>query len=187
MEVICIQNELLQSATYLFDGYLVDCGDSEKIINALEGKKLKGIFLTHCHQDHIYGIEKVLMRYPHAKVYCSQNTWEGLKDGKLNLSYIIPEHSFCFTQDENVVVLEDGIYTIDSKKVEVISTSGHSEDCLSFIIEDCIFTGDSYLPFAKVFTKWPTSNKALAIENEARLKEIAETRKLKVFPGHWTR
>lgn len=187
MEVICIQNELLQSATYLFDGYLVDCGDSEKIINALEDKKLKGIFLTHCHQDHIYGIEEVLTRYPHAKVYCSQNTWEGLKDGKLNLSYIIPEHSFCFTQDENVVVLEDGEYTIDSKKVEVISTPGHSEDCLSFIIEDCIFTGDSYLPFAKVFTKWPTSNKALAIENEARLKEIAETRKLKVLPGHWTR
>ena len=86
MEVICIQNELLQSATYLFDGYLVDCGDSEKIINALEGKKLKGIFLTHCHQDHIYGIEKVLSQSPHAKVYCSQKTFKGLHDDTLNLS-----------------------------------------------------------------------------------------------------
>lgn len=187
MKVTCIQNELLQSATYLFDGYLVDCGDSEKVIQALEGKELKGIFLTHCHQDHIYGIEKVLTQFPHAKVYCSQKTWEGLKDDKLNLSYIIPEHFFCFTQDENVVVLEEGVHTIGGMKVEVISTPGHSEDCLSFIIKDCIFTGDSYIPFAKVFTKWPTSNKALALENEARLKEIAETRKLKVFPGHWTR
>ena len=181
MEITTIQNELLQSATYLFDGYLVDCGDSDKIINALDGNELKGIFLTHCHQDHIYGIEKVLKQYPLAKVYCSQKTFEGLHDDTLNLSYIIPEHSFRFTQDENVVILEEGIHTIDEMKVEVISTPGHSEDCLSFIIEDNIFTGDSYIPFAKVFTKWPTSNKALALENEARLKEIVEARNLKVF------
>lgn len=187
MEITTIQNELLQSATYLFDGYLVDCGDSEKIIKALDSKELRGIFLTHCHQDHIYGIEKVLKQYSHAKVYCSQKTFEGLHDDTLNLSYIIPEHSFRFTQDENVVILKEGIHSIDGMKVEVVSTSGHSEDCLSYIIEDCIFTGDSYIPFAKVFTKWPTSNKALALENETRLKEIAETRKLKVYPGHWIR
>ena len=187
MNITRIENELLQSATYLFDGYLVDCGDSEKIINALEGKKLKGIFLTHCHQDHIYGIEKVLANFPYATVYCSQKTWEGLKDDNLNLSYIIPDFYFCFTQDSCVVVLDEGIHSIDGMKVEVVSTPGHSEDCLSFIIEDCIFTGDSYIPFAKVFTKWPTSNKALALDNEARLKEIAENRKLKVFPGHWKR
>lgn len=187
MNITRIENELLQSASYLFDGYLVDCGDSDKIIEALEGTELIGIFLTHCHQDHIYGIEKVLTRYPHAKVYCSQKTWEGLKDVKLNLSYIIPEHSFCFTQDENVVVLNGDVQMIDSMKVEVISTPGHSEDCLSFIINDCIFTGDSYIPFAKVFTKWPTSNKALALENEAKLKELIKARGLNVYPGHWTR
>ena len=76
---------------------------------------------------------------------------------------------------------------VGNMKVEVISTPGHSEDCLSYIIEDIIFTGDSYIPFAKVFTKWPTSNKTLAKVNEAKLKEIAETRNLKVLPGHWTR
>lgn len=187
MNITRIENELLQSATYLFDGYLVDCGDSDKIIETLESRELKGIFLTHCHQDHIYGIEKVLNRYPQAKVYCSQKTFEGLHDDTLNLSYIIPEHSFCFTKNENVVILEEGIHTIDGMKVEVISTPGHSEDCLSFIIEDNIFTGDSYIPFAKVFTKWPTSNKTLALENEAKLKELILTRGLNVYSGHWTR
>ena len=187
MVITCIKNELLQSASYFFNGYLVDCGDYDKILDTLEGQLLKGIFLTHCHQDHIYGIDKVLAKCPYAKVYCSQKTWEGLKDANLNLSYIIPEYFFCFTQDSRVVVLDEGIQTIDGMTVEVISTPGHSEDCLSFIIEDCIFTGDSYIPFAKVFTKWPTSNKALAKVNEAKLKEIAETRNLKVLPGHWTR
>lgn len=187
MEITTIQNELLQSATYLFDGYLVDCGGFEKIIEALGGRELKGIFLTHCHQDHIYGIEKVLNRFPLAKVYCSQKTLEGLHNDTLNLSYIIPEHSFCFTKDENVVILEEGIHTIDDMAIEVISTPGHSEDCLSFIIEDNIFTGDSYIPFAKVFTKWPTSNKAMALANETMLKELVTARGLNVFPGHWTR
>lgn len=185
MNITCIQNELLQSATYFFEGYLIDCGDSDKILDVLEGKELKGIFLTHCHQDHIYGVEKVLARYPHAKVYCSQKTFEGLTKDELNLSYIMPDYSFRFDKDSNVVVLDGGIHNIDNMKVEVISTPGHSEDCLSYIIENNIFTGDSYIPFAKVFTKWPTSNKALALENEAKLKEIAETRNLIVRPGHW--
>lgn len=185
MNITCIENELLQSATYYFDGYLVDCGDSDKILNVLEGKELKGIFLTHCHQDHIYGIEKVLGRYPMAKVYCSQRTLEGLKDDNLNLSYIMPDYSFQFDKEENVVVLDDGIHNIDNLKVEAISTPGHSADCMSYIIEDNIYTGDSYIPFAKVFTKWPTSNKALALKNEVKLKEFSETRNLKVRPGHW--
>lgn len=187
MVITKIENEILQSATYYFDGYLVDCGDYEKIVDCVDGKELKGVFLTHCHQDHIYGLERILFQFPYAKVYCSQKTLEGLHDDALNLSFIIPEHSFCFTQNENVVILQEGVYTIDGMKVEVISTPGHSNDCLSYIIEDNIYTGDSYIPFAKVFTKWPTSNKALAFENEARLKEIADTRNLKVFPGHWTR
>ena len=185
MNITCIQNELLQSATYFFEGYLIDCGDSDKILDVLEGKELKGIFLTHCHQDHIYGVEKVLARYPHAKVYCSQKTFEGLRNDELNLSYIMPDYSFRFDKDSNVVVLDDGMHHIYNMKVEVISTPGHSEDCLSYIIEDNIFTGDSYIPFAKVFTKWPTSNKPLALENEAKLKEIAKIRNLNVRPGHW--
>ena len=185
MNITCIQNKLLQSATYFSEGYLVDCGDSDKILDVLEGKELKGIFLTHCHQDHIYGIEKILAQYPHAKVYCSQKTFEGLKNDELNLSYIMANYSFRFDKYNNVVVLDDGIHQIDNMKVEVISTPGHSEDCLSYIIEDNIFTGDSYIPFAKAFTKWPTSNKPLALENEAMLKEIAEIRNLKVRPGHW--
>ena len=185
MNITCIHNELLQSATYYFEGYLIDCGDSDKILDVLEGKELKGFFLTHCHQDHIYGIEKVLALYPQAKVYCSQKTFEGLKNDELNLSYIMQNYSFRFDKDSNVVVFDDGIHYIDDMKVEVISTPGHSEDCLTYIIEDNIFTGDSYIPFAKVFTKWPTSNKALALYNEAMLKEIAETRNLKVRPGHW--
>lgn len=163
----------------------MDCGDSEKILEALEGRELKGIFLTHCHQDHVYGIEKVLDKFPKAKVYCSQKTFEGLKEPMLNLSYIMPDYDFTFTHDDNVVILKEGINKIDDLSVEVLSTTGHSEDCISFIIEDNIFTGDAHIPFVKVFTKWPTSNKILAKESEERLLQIIQERNPNIYPGHW--
>jgi len=185
MKASLINNSLLKSATYLFNGYLVDCGDADKIFDALGGETLKGIFLTHCHQDHVYGIEKVLQRYPTAKVYCSQKTYEGLKDPMLNLSYIIPEHTFRFERDENIIILQEGIHQIDNIAVEVLSSVGHSDDCITYIIENNIFTGDAHIPFAKVFTKWPTSNKEQALLTEKKLLDIIQNRKLNVYPGHW--
>lgn len=185
MRVIAIKNELLQSATYLMGDYLVDCGDSNKILEALEGRELKGIFLTHCHQDHVYGIEKVLEKFPNAKVYCSQKTFEGLNDPLLNLSYIMPDYDFTFSHDDNVVILQEGINKIDDLTVEVLSTTGHSEDCISLIIEDNIFTGDAHIPLAKVFTKWPTSDKIHALESEQKLLKLISELNLKVRPGHW--
>lgn len=185
--VILIKNSLLQSATYLIGNYLIDCGDGDAILKKAEENSIviKGIFLTHCHEDHIYGIPKVLKRFPHAKLYCSSMTHKGLKDDTLNLSYIMPEFSFPFVYDKNVVELSEGIHLIDDLKVEMIICNGHSNDCQSYIIENNLFTGDAYIPFAKVFSKWATSNKVLALENEKKLRNLAVSRNLIIRPGHW--
>lgn len=181
------QNELLQSASYLVDGILVDCGNCPKISEYLQQNKTiaKAILLTHCHLDHIYGLCNFLKQYPKTKVYCSQLTAQGLKDERMNLSYIIPDTPFQFEFDDNVVVIDQGKQTIEGIEIEVIATPGHSDDCFTYIIGNNIFTGDSYIPFAKVFTKWPKSNKQLALENEAKLKDLIEQRDLNVYPGHW--
>lgn len=185
MDIILINNPFLQSATYLIDDYLIDCGDPQQIFEALGNRELKGIFLTHCHQDHVYGIEQVLQKYSNAMIYCSEKTLKGLKDPHLNLSYIMPDYSFTFNKDENVTILTEGTYQIGDLRVEVLSTVGHSEDCVSFIIEDNVFTGDAHVPFAKVFTKWPTSNRMEAVQSEQKLLDIIKERDLNVFPGHW--
>ncbi len=170
--MLLIRNKLLQSATYLIGNYLVDCGDGEAIIKEAEEQNvvIRGIFLTHCHLDHIYGLPKVLERFPDARIYCSGQTHKGLKDDTLNLSYIMPEIQFSFIYDDNVLELTEGFHVIDDIQVEMIICNGHSNDCQSYIIGRNLFTGDAYLPFAKVFTKWPTSNKELAIESELKLK-----------------
>lgn len=185
--MILIKNGLLQSATYLIGNFLVDCGDGDAIIKEVEEHNIdiRGIFLTHCHLDHIYGLPKVLKRFPDAKVYCSGQTHKGLKDDTLNLTYIMPEVSFSFIYDDNVVELTEGVHFIEEMKVEMIICNGHSNDCQSYILDGNLFTGDALLLFSKVFTKWPTSNKELALENEQRLRQLAKERNLIILPGHW--
>lgn len=185
--MILIKNSLLHSSSYLIGNFLVDCGDGDAIIKEAEEHSIVicGIFLTHCHLDHIYGLPKVLKRFPDAKIYCSEQTHKGLIDDSLNLSYIKPDISFSFIYDNNVVELTEGAHFIEDIKVEMIICNGHSNDCQSYIIEGNIFTGDALLQFTKVFSKWPTSNKKLALENEQRLRQLAEARNLIIQPGHW--
>lgn len=184
---ILIKNKLLQSATYLIGNYLIDCGDGDAILKLAQENHIiiRGILLTHCHLDHIYGLPKVLKYFPDAKIYCSGQTHKGLKDETLNLSYIMPEVLYSFNYDENVVELSEGLHSIDDIKLEMIICNGHSNDCQSYIIGENLFTGDALLPFAKVFTKWPTSNKELALESEHKLRQLAEEKKLIIQPGHW--
>lgn len=185
--MILIKNKLLQSATYLIGNYLIDCGDGDAILKIAETQSVEicGIFLTHCHLDHIYGLPTILEKFPKAKIYCSSQTHKGLKDDTLNLSYTMPEIPFSFVYDDNVWELTEGVHIIDDIQVEMVICNGHSNDCQSYIIERNLFTGDACLPFAKVFTKWPTSNKELAIENEQKLKQLAKDRNLIIQPGHW--
>ena len=184
---VLVKNSLLQSATYFIGSYLIDCGDGDAILKIAKEKniKIRGIFLTHCHIDHIYGLPKVMGRFPNAKIYCSEMTHKGLSDESLNLSYILPEFLFSFDYDDNVVELKEGVHLIDNIEVEMIICNGHSNDCQSYIIGGNLYTGDAFLSFARVFTKWPTSNKDLAIESEQKLQKLAEVRKLTIRPGHW--
>lgn len=191
MNIKQIKNKLLQSCSYLIEignsQYLIDCGDIAQIFNIIncECRELKGVLLTHCHQDHIYGLSGLLKRYPRAKIFCSEITAKGLTDDVVNLSYIMPEYSLEFIDERNVEILNEGKQCIAGLEVEVIYTPGHSDDSLSYIIENNIFTGDSYIPFAKVFSKWPRSNKFQALENEQKLKNMIQERNLIVYPGHW--
>lgn len=190
IRVDIIHNELLQSASYIITYketlIIIDCGNSEKLIKLLgKNKKPNAIILTHCHQDHIYGLSNFLSYYPCVPIYCSQSTLEGLKDEEQNLSYIIPEYPINFIHEKQVITIEEGFLNINELSIKAISTPGHSDDCMTYIIDDCIFTGDSYIPFSRVFTKWPRSNKTLAVENEKKIISLINERQLNVYCGHW--
>lgn len=187
----CIVNSIFNSITYIIpvgsqkDCYLVDCGDVEKVIK--QGWLVRGVLLTHAHFDHIYGLNKLMEKFPDALVYTNADGQKGLQNPKWNFSRYHEEvENFVFCKSENVRIFEScGVYEFDKDiKVEVLFTPGHDLSCITYKISNCLYTGDAYIPGIKVVTTFPRSNKQVAKESLERLQKL-ECLGLKIMPGHW--
>lgn len=185
-------NSIFTSNTWaLFEeniSYLIDCGDIDNILLMLPRNSfIKGVFLTHAHFDHIYGIKKLLELFPSCLVYTSEYGVKGLSSDELNLSrYHTEGESIEFTSN-NVRALKEGdVISLfnDNVKLLVMETPGHDPSCLTYRIDDKIFTGDSYIPGVKTITNLPHGNKLAAKYSEMRIKEVIEKYKCDIHPGH---
>lgn len=158
-------NVFKQSNTYVLelhgttDVWLFDIGDSREIYTVIGSKKVRGAFLTHSHLDHIFGVVELQKRFPECVFYGAQKCLDWLSDDRRNLSFyyetpliFIPGHC-CQLLDSSKVILFNDIV------VEAISTPGHSEDSMSYLLDHMIFTGDAYIPNVKPVTKLKGGNK----------------------------
>ncbi len=184
-----IVNTLFRSNTYLLhegrqtDYWLVDIGDIDPVMSLLpDGAKVKGVFLTHTHFDHIYGINALLKSFHECLVFTSEHGQEGLYSDKLNCSRYSGK-PFVYRAD-NVRILNEGdsVELWPGGVVNAFETFGHDWSCLTYKIGDAVFSGDSYLPGFKVFTKFVKSDKEQAVVSEQRILELS--RGCVVYPGH---
>ncbi|MDO4490387.1 MAG: MBL fold metallo-hydrolase [Lachnospiraceae bacterium] len=143
--------------------YLIDTGKtllmidsgvagSENIIeNAIKSigyqpSDLEAIFLTHAHPDHI-GTACYFREKYGAKVFASKGERAWIED--INLQYSkrpIPnffELAGKSTPVDYVVKDGDKVFLSDRSVIEVVGTSGHSVDEVSFRYGDALFIGDS--------------------------------------------
>lgn len=164
---------------------MVDIGDVEPVFAYLREKKLtvEGLFLTHAHFDHIYGLEALVEEYPECRVYCVEYAKEALASDKLNMSRYHGDR--INYQKDNVVVVHEGeqmtLYE-DEPQMVFYETPGHNPGCLTMVMGDMIFTGDAYIPGVGANTKLPKADKGLAIVSLGKIKRLATGRM--VFPGH---
>lgn len=188
MQIQRIVNSVFTSNTFVLTDknniycWLVDVGDIEPILEAVGNRQVQGIFLTHTHYDHLYGINRLVERFPECVVYTSKQGKEGLYSDKLNFSRYHDDP--ILFQGKHIEVLEEGdeVSLFPYVILKAIATPGHDWSCMSYYTDDLIFTGDSYIPHIKVITSLPKSNKEEAKVSLDRILELAKTRD--VYPGH---
>ena len=97
----------------------------ERYIHLLKGLDLKLVRVidTHIHADHITGASDL--------------------KNKTNCTTIMGEHT-----PSNIVeikIKEGEVIYVDDLKIKAIYTPGHTKDSYSFIMNDCLFSGDTLL------------------------------------------
>jgi hydroxyacylglutathione hydrolase len=185
-------NKILSSNSYVIhkngEGsvWLVDPGESEQLLNWIDEnqKKVVGILLSHTHIDHIYGVNDICERFQDLTIYASNFATEGMNSTKSNgsyymgMPYVINHNIINFVKENSKIELFK-----DKTIAKVISTPGHNNDCISFSIDNCLFTGDALIPGVKVHTKSKRGDKLIALESINKILYTFPGDTI-IYPGH---
>ena len=116
-------------------------GDYGRIMDRINSLNLKiaGVLLTHGHFDHIGACAK--MQKDGCKIYLNYGD-----DGftKYPRSAGFPEFSSFITPFQADVFVNDGdVLNLIGYKFKVLTTPGHTMGSVCYLVENCIFTGDT--------------------------------------------
>lgn len=177
MEIKTHINSLFNSVTYHLESIVIDPGDIEDI------KDISAVLLTHGHFDHIYGLNNLLEINPNAVVFTNEEGAKMLTNDRLNISkyYNTP---FIFNYPSRIRLINDQeeIILTSSLVAKAIFTPGHNPSCITWIIENALFTGDAYIPNLKTVINLPRGNKKQAEDSIRLIEELAIGRI--IYPGH---
>lgn len=190
MQVNQVVNSVYNSNTYVISKngcnwvWLIDIGEIEGILKYLDGSKyVKGVFITHSHIDHIYGINKLVDLFPDCIVYISDKGKEGLASDKMNLSFYHEDPVVFNGPNIKILKEEDNVILYENVILEAMETPGHNQGCLTFKIGNYIFTGDSYIPGYEVVTKLKDGNREASLKSLVKIKANISPNTI-VCPGH---
>ena len=171
-------NSVFSSICYRSGRILIDPGDE------WEGfYDIGSVLLTHAHFDHIYGLNRVIELNSNLKIYTNESGREMLVNARKNLSFY-HESSFVISDPSRIAIVGDReeISIGDSLRAKAFLTPGHNPSCITWIIGDSIFTGDSYIPGIKTVTNLPGGNKKEAEQSLNLIKQLSFGKK--IYSGH---
>lgn len=159
-------------------------GNVDKIITILDnlGAELEYIYLTHCHADHINGVNE-LKKERGGKVLIHRKGRENLENRVPILAeYIgLPQ---IYVKEDSIVDDEDILHVGDIE-LRVIYTPGHTNDGTSLYCEkeEMLFSGDTLFKGAWGRVDLPTSDFD-SIMNSIIKKLLVLPDNTIVYPGH---
>ena len=159
-------------------------GDVDKIVELLDilQAKLKYIYLTHCHGDHIGGVQELKERYG-GQIVTHRNAAENLRDINRNLSY--------YTCLQNIIIEVDArvdhndLLHLGELQFKIIHTPGHTSggSCIYCEEEKLLFSGDTLFRGTWGRTDVPTGDFEDIINSITKKLMILPDETI-VYPGH---
>lgn len=191
IEVYSVVNTVLSSKCYIVykrgceRAWLVDMGDIEPVVKFFDDHNLSvaGVFLTHGHYDHFYGLQSLMGLYPVCKVYSTAYTKQVIASKDMNLSCKL-EKPIKY-EGENVVSVSEGdeyMLFEGEPPLHIYEVPGHNPGCMAMIVGDYIFTGDAYIPGLGVKDFVPFADKEQAKQSMERIIKLSEGKT--IFAGH---
>lgn len=182
---------------------LFDVGGPIESLTAIidsKGLKLKYIFATHVHMDHVEGVVAVRAKYPQAKLCYNRLDWE---DFQLERDWIIknspPEELAQLKQNPGTakwleydfrifgppdIFLEDGqVYKLGEVKIRTIFSPGHSRGSMCFTTDSILLSGDV------LFFRSVGRTDLLGGSRQDQIRSVQKLYRIlpdatKVYPGH---
>ena len=159
-------------------------GEVPKIIEILDtlGAELVYIYLTHCHADHINGVNE-LKKEKGGKVLIHRKGRENLENRVPVLAEYIGLPPIYVKEDS--IVDDDDILHVGDLEFRVIYTPGHTDDGTSLYCEkeEMLFSGDTLFKGAWGRVDLPTSDFD-SIMNSIINKLLILPENTIVYPGH---
>lgn len=159
-------------------------GEVPKIIEILDtlGAELVYIYLTHCHADHINGVNE-LKKEKGGKVLIHRKGRENLENRVPVLAEYIGLPPIYVKEDS--IVDDDDILHVGDLELRVIYTPGHTDDGTSLYCEkeEMLFSGDTLFKGAWGRVDLPTSDFD-SIMNSIIKKLLILPENTIVYPGH---
>jgi hydroxyacylglutathione hydrolase len=164
---------------------IIDPGENpDQLIQNIYDQKVEVdyILLTHCHYDHIAGLN-VLKKYtPDATVVVHHSEAEWLLDPNLNCS--IQTNSPIVSDYPDILLKGDELIKCGSITIKAIHTPGHTPGSTCFLINNhYLFTGDTLLAGIVGPTNIPFGDRESLIDS-IKNKLFSLSDDILVYPGH---
>ena len=159
-------------------------GELDKVLEMLDilNSKLKYIYLTHCHADHI-GAASQLHKIKGGRILIHRNGAQNLENDDIVLGSYIGEYKISLEADSRID--DEDLLHIGNIELKVIHTPGHTSCSTSLYCKEykMLFSGDTIFRGAWGRTDLQTSN------FESIIKSISEKIMILpedtiIYPGH---